>query len=64
MESYFNDDNNEMKKEWKPPMALVAAKRPDGMYGRIRLLKRGLEKGTRIPYALTPNAIFIPSGPY
>ena len=43
-------------------MPLFAAKRPDGMDGRIRLLKKGSEKRTRLPYF--PYALFISSGPY
>ena len=52
-ESYINEyDDKEIEEEWKPPMPIFAYKRLDGMEGRIRLLKRGTEKRTQIPYAL------------
>ena len=41
------------EEEWKP-IPIFAYKRLDGMDGRIRLLKRGPDKKTQIPYALMP----------
>ena len=40
-----------MEKDWNAQMPLFAGKRDGGMDGRIRLLKRGTEKRTQIPFA-------------